>query len=445
MGNSVDLSYLERPVQPNLLFLTRCKVYVGSPAEACKLYKNFLSMQESGSFYVSKAEFRALSRETPLFGNEEMLFSNFYPVNSAKVNIMEILASIITYSVAIPRAKAKLAFLFFDFDESNTITYDEMTILVVSFIRGIASMTGFKTLHSIDTEKYSQLSFELTNSNKNGNITVEELINWVQNSEKLLNLLQKYGARQQPRTSVRKHKEIRIKKRNIGARFSIDLQKHHSSCESPRRPHKATNSLNSSKISKLITPRISFNNSPKNSDIRADEKYLEKLHAIFFNQIDATGNANVGHIYQMLSKKKSFNKEAEFLFHEFNFDMNAKIKFSQFLNYIEKVNSEDGYFYNNGKEIIHPHNRPRRSSGNAVSVLILKQMFARFDKNHDGFLNYEELREALSENFSSRTIKEIFVGFDLDGNKLIDFNEFVSIFSPNKTNFPLISRGEHRK
>ena len=64
MGNFVDTTYLEKPVSPNLLFLTRCNYYLGSPSEITKLFKNYSSFQESGNFYYLQNQIRAISYET---------------------------------------------------------------------------------------------------------------------------------------------------------------------------------------------------------------------------------------------------------------------------------------------------------------------------------------------------------------------------------------------
>ena len=184
------------------------------------------------------------------------------------------------------------------------------------------------------------------------------------------------------------------------------------------------------------------------NEAKTQETELYALHEIFFKNADDAGYSTVGNIYQGLVESNKFNKKAEFLFHEFDFDMNKKIEFSQLVDYIEKCDGKNGYFYKKGKDVIFPNNRPGRNSiKQSANISTLRIMFNKYDTNHDGYLTFDELKNGLIEHFTKQTILEIFQTFDYDGNKLIDFSEFLSIFSPTKGLFQrkYSNNGTHKK
>jgi len=64
----------------------------------------------------------------------------------------------------------------------------------------------------------------------------------------------------------------------------------------------------------------------------------------------------------------------------------------------------------------------------------LKNAFASFDKNDDGFISKQELAEAMS-NFghiiSNDELDDIIKAVDSDGNGLVDFKEFMNLMDNN--------------
>ena len=130
-------------VIPNLKMLTNCKLYKGLREDIFKIYKNFLFFINK-SFYVSRSELKRLSRYTSLEGIEEIIFVYYLKSKYKKINIMELLASIITYSFLDWEQKIILAIRIFDFDGSKNLTEDEFFIMTKCFATGISIMTSGK-------------------------------------------------------------------------------------------------------------------------------------------------------------------------------------------------------------------------------------------------------------------------------------------------------------
>lgn len=368
-------------------------------------------------FYILRSHLKSISKETPLAGNEDMLIKCFNVTSTIKINIMEVLASIITYSMSSWKTKVKLAFLVYDFDESKTISKDEMIIMIISFVRSIGSMTNSTLYESLDLEPLGKQCFELANSDPEGLITLEQLINWVGDCEEIINLFQKY----EPKAEIVKKNTRLLEKRQNTRYFKRDSIN--------RRESISVHFTGRKKLAHMKNfslPRVMEKNEWKSRD--GD---LQLLHDIFYKHANDLGYATVGILYQEIIENPHFKRESEFFFHEFDFNATAKIQFSQLIEFMDKCKSRQGYSFNRGKEVFFPASEPVvKRKIYSVKVQALKSMFINFDKNKDGYLTYEELKEGLKKHFTKVAIKEIFENYDIDGNRLIDFTEFMNVFSP---------------
>ncbi|GAU98913.1 hypothetical protein RvY_09989 [Ramazzottius varieornatus] len=62
----------------------------------------------------------------------------------------------------------------------------------------------------------------------------------------------------------------------------------------------------------------------------------------------------------------------------------------------------------------------------------LRVIFNLFDKDRDGFLNVKDLSivlASLGEKLTDAEVKELIVDFDLDGDNMINYHEFVHMMS----------------
>ena len=98
---------------------------------------------DSFSFYLDKQNFLNLLTEFVRENPEEIyaIFASGRDMNS-KASFMDFISVTIVYSRSNWLSKVRLLFRMFDFDKSNTITLDEMTILGSCFCRGICHTTG---------------------------------------------------------------------------------------------------------------------------------------------------------------------------------------------------------------------------------------------------------------------------------------------------------------
>ncbi|OMJ95937.1 hypothetical protein SteCoe_489 [Stentor coeruleus] len=373
-------------------------------------------MQEVTGFYILRSQLKLVSKETPLAGNEDTLVKYFSGTSTTKINFMEVISSLITYSIANWKIKVKLAYLVFDFDESKTITKDEMIIMIISFIRGISQSTNSTLYESLDLEPLGRQCFELANSDPESRINLDQLTNWVGECEDIIKLFEKYELKIEPSTKPR----ILIRRKiSHGLKKDIDIKR-----ESISIPFTGRSKLKH--IKSFSLPRVLEKN-----DWKTRDKDLQFLHNIFYKHANDRGYSLVGEIYQELIENIHFKKESEFFFHEFDFNANALISFSQLIEFFDKCKSKQGYFIKKGQEVFYPANEPLVKKGFfSVKMQTLRSMFVNFDKNKDGFLTYDELKNGLKKHFTKVTIKEIFQNYDIDGNRLIDFKEFINVFSP---------------
>lgn len=100
------------------------------------------------SLYLTYSEFTKLVMQAGADVQIDLVFNRFKIVNFSTVNMLEILAVVITYSSVNLENKVKIAFKIFDFDHSMKISMDEFGIMSKSFVKGIKVACGYH----IDTQ-----------------------------------------------------------------------------------------------------------------------------------------------------------------------------------------------------------------------------------------------------------------------------------------------------
>ncbi|GMH20559.1 hypothetical protein Nepgr_022400 [Nepenthes gracilis] len=82
-----------------------------------------------------------------------------------------------------------------------------------------------------------------------------------------------------------------------------------------------------------------------------------------------------------------------------------------------------------GETVVAEKNRPGDGRGD------LKQVFQAFDRNGDGFVTRQELRESLKNMgvfMDEREVEDLVEDLDVNGDGLVDFDEFCDLFESKK-------------
>ena len=314
------------------------------------------------------------------------------------------MAGIISFSVASWQAKVKLSFLTFDFDESKNLTKDEMVIMILTFIRSISIMTNTNISKSIDLEGLAKHCFEVADTTPDGVVTLEELTNWVQKTPAAYNLF--------VRTEIKKRQPVKFPI-NIPKKVLPDLRK------GGRRE-----SISFSFTGRKIVRTVKIKKEKKNN-FQVDEHEARILFDQVANQI---GIATLGNVFMALAENPKFSEDTDFLFHEFGFDRNKEIVFEQLLSFLQRRRSKSGYEFQRGSLRFTDLNSNKVAHYKRNSK-VLNHMFQSFDKNRDGVLTLEELSNGLKESFNPEAIKSVFKTYDKDGNQVLDYQEFVNLFT----------------
>lgn len=320
---------------------------------------------------------------------------------------MDVMAGIISFSVASWQAKVKLSFLTFDFDESKNLTKDEMVIMILSFIRSIGLITNSNISKSIDLEGLAKHCFEVADTNPDGLVTLEELTNWVQSTPAAYNLF--------VRTENKKKKAVKypifMDKKKLP-----DIKKG----DNVNRRQSISFSFTGRKIVKSVR-----NRKEKKNEFEIDESELR----ILFNQVaNQLGLATLGNVFIALAENSKFSEDTDFFFHEFGFDRSKEIRFEQLLAFLKRRRAKSGFVFQRGNLNFidlssHKTNRSKRNSK------VIRHMFQTFDRNKDGVLTLEELSNGLKHSFNPEAIKSVFNTYDKDNNKVLEYSEFVNLFT----------------
>lgn len=177
MGNLLQPSssnYLQSDVHSNLLPLTKCKFYLGTPTDILKVQQRIARIELHRSSFVDKEQIKVLFKNTPIAGCESLIVLHFTYRTCQKVDIMEVMAGLITYASCTWQEKVKLALDIFDFDENYVITYDEMVVMCKSFLNGIGIMTQSSLFSKSNLEAFADQAFIMADATPDGQVTYQE-------------------------------------------------------------------------------------------------------------------------------------------------------------------------------------------------------------------------------------------------------------------------------
>ena len=168
--------------------------------------------------------------------------------------------------------------------------------------------------------------------------------------------------------------------------------------------------------------------------------HVTELKEIFNKSANKIGFTTVGRLFETLSENNHYAEDSDFLFHEFNFEKDKKINFNQFMEYMNKRRSDNGYSLQRNGEVVYLDPIQNCKKTKKINPGALKIMFSQFDKNHDGVLSMDELIIGLRKDFNTPTIQEMFKEYDKDKNNVLDIDEFISLFKPEKMKMERINK-----
>jgi Ca2+-binding EF-hand superfamily protein len=161
-------------VIPELTSLTKCNMNLGGNDDIMLLQQKVAKASASEGFFIPSSSVRIIFKDSLLEGHEAVIDSYFEHRKYKKVNIMEVFASLVTYSASTVEDKVKMALDIFDFDGNSVISQDEMVIMCVSFMRGISIMTQGSAYDPIYTKTLAKEAFLLADKIPDGKITFDE-------------------------------------------------------------------------------------------------------------------------------------------------------------------------------------------------------------------------------------------------------------------------------
>lgn len=188
MGNLIHYTSKLLPTSPDpsFLFLTNCIIYLGTKPDYLKLHRNYTRLHLGKSFFCLKSELKRISQFTKLDSYEDLVFTYFTIKSMAKVNLMEIFASIITFAEVNWTEKVSLAFTLFDFDGNKTITEDELFIMCRCFVDAVALITNGSGCSNFGIKELVETSEKVLTLDE---YLLRRLIDWVQSTPSIFKFL----------------------------------------------------------------------------------------------------------------------------------------------------------------------------------------------------------------------------------------------------------------
>ncbi|OMJ90982.1 hypothetical protein SteCoe_6553 [Stentor coeruleus] len=432
MGNLLEASgsnYLLSSVQAPLGKFTNCKHHLGSIAQIMRLQKKIAKYNFSEGFYIPVTSLRTLFSSSPLKGHE-ILIEHFYSnPKLKKVNVMEILASIIVYSACTLEEKIRISIEVFDFDNNKILTKDEMVIMCISFMRGIGIMTQKAGFNTKVVEDLAHEAFDLADSNPDGMITYEELTRWVKSSQVLLELFTKT----MPKTYVPS------RRRSLLESTGFELEK-------------KVNWVNASYESKVWT-----NTSPQKTHyqkltFRTAEETMQIIKNFYYKFSDANGKILAKVVYEFLAESIEFKDIKDTFLQEYKLKLLTDVSYEEVVSTILRRGrvryktvsanyscsprrSENGIWKD---EVVEKKKQGWEESQDLSEnqLMKLKKLFARYDQDKDGHISFNEFKRALQDSLTLESIVQLFEEYDIHKSGQLELPEFVRMFVADNVKLP---------
>ena len=158
---------LDRPVLNSATLLTRW-----TKSQILQVYSKYTRHCGNSRFFLKRGQLNSFLMNTPGSSLELLIIELF--LRDGRINILELLAGLITYSSLNWTTKVKLAVYVFDFDGNKIISKDEMVIMMHCFIKSIACMTGADFIQVREVEEIADEMFHIIDKDPDGKLTPDE-------------------------------------------------------------------------------------------------------------------------------------------------------------------------------------------------------------------------------------------------------------------------------
>lgn len=139
------------------------------------LWNNFNEIAEG--FGLNQGEFQRICDVKGLQVTPEDAAKMFAAFDTDRNGLVDALEFLTTFAVTSGLSlvdKVKYTFRCYDFDESNELTVDEMTLSLKSTLTGLAKLSGEEPPDPLELEDIAQQAFDKADKNKDSKITFEE-------------------------------------------------------------------------------------------------------------------------------------------------------------------------------------------------------------------------------------------------------------------------------
>ena len=158
-----------------------------SGAQVAKLRERFEMI--SDSFGLEREEVQTLYKAKPQ--ELDLIFEVFDPRSSGKVDAYEFIAGMIIIADASLESKADTLFELYDFDYSQTITFDELIIMLRTAVNALCYMTGASLMSMEDLEDHANRVFGKIDTNSDSYISLVEWLSFITKDSEAIEVLEK--------------------------------------------------------------------------------------------------------------------------------------------------------------------------------------------------------------------------------------------------------------
>ena len=125
--------------------------------------------------------------------NFSQIFKLFDTDNNGFIDSYEFVCGLSFMSHATLNEKAELIFNLYDFDRSQCISRDELTVLLSNSLSALNQMQGKPVSSIAEIEKKTDELFDAAYTNKDNQLTLKEFKSYIRKDKQILECLMSYG------------------------------------------------------------------------------------------------------------------------------------------------------------------------------------------------------------------------------------------------------------